>query len=40
MTHCPITLPNGQVVHSDPEIRSGTALFVRTRASQPLVEHL
>lgn len=27
----PLTLPDGSVVHSDPEIHSGTPVFVGTR---------
>jgi uncharacterized protein (DUF433 family) len=27
----PLTLPNGSVVHSDPEIRGGAPVFVGTR---------
>lgn len=30
-TSRPLTLPNGGIVHSDPEIHSGTPVFVGTR---------
>ncbi len=37
----PITLPDGSVVHSDPEIVSGTPVFVGTRVPvQTLVDYL
>lgn len=37
----PISLPDGRVVHSDPEIMSGTPVFVGTRVPvQTLVEYL
>jgi uncharacterized protein (DUF433 family) len=37
----PITLPDGSVVHSDPEILSGTLVFVGTRVPVgTLVEYL
>lgn len=37
----PIALPNGNVVHSDPEIMSGVPVFVGTRVPvQHLVEYL
>ncbi|HEU4561252.1 MAG TPA: DUF433 domain-containing protein [Longimicrobium sp.] len=37
----PIALPDGSVVHSDPEIMSGTPVFVGTRVPvQTLIDHL
>jgi len=37
----PIALPDGSVIHSDPEIVSGTPVFVGTRVPvQHLIEHL
>lgn len=37
----PTTLPDGSVVHSDPEILSGTPVFVGTRVPvQTLIEYL
>lgn len=37
----PLALPDGSVVHSDPEIMSGTPVFVGTRVPvQTLIEHL
>ncbi|HEU0014582.1 MAG TPA: DUF433 domain-containing protein [Longimicrobium sp.] len=37
----PTALPDGRVVHSDPEILSGTPVFVGTRVPvQNLVEYL
>lgn len=37
----PVTLPDGRIVHSDPEILSGTPVFVGTRVPlQTLVEYL
>ena len=37
----PVALPDGSVVHSDPEILSGTPVFVGTRVpAQTLVEYL
>jgi uncharacterized protein (DUF433 family) len=37
----PVALPDGSVVHSDPEILSGTPVFVGTRVPvQTLVEYL
>ena len=37
----PVALPNGSVVHSDPEIMSGTPVFVGTRVPvQTLIDHL
>jgi len=37
----PIALPDGRVVHSDPEITSGVPVFVGTRVPvQILLEHL
>jgi uncharacterized protein (DUF433 family) len=37
----PVALPDGSVVHSDPEILSGTPVFVGTRVPvQNLVEYL
>ena len=37
----PIALPNGNVVHSDPEIMGGTPVFVGTRVPvQALIDHL
>jgi len=37
----PTALPDGSVVHSDPEILSGTPVFVGTRVPvQTLVEYL
>ncbi len=37
----PVALPDGSVVHSDPEIMSGTPVFVGTRVPvQTLLEHL
>lgn len=37
----PVTLPDGSVVHSDPEILSGTPVFVGTRVPlQTLLEYL
>jgi uncharacterized protein (DUF433 family) len=37
----PIALPNGSVVHSDPEIMGGTPVFVGTRVPvQALIDHL
>lgn len=37
----PITLPDGSVVHSDPEIVSGTPVFVGTRVPvQTLLDYL
>jgi uncharacterized protein (DUF433 family) len=37
----PTALPDGRVVHSDPEILSGTPVFVGTRVPvQTLVEYL
>lgn len=41
MTDRPIALPDGRVVHSDPEILSGTPVFVGTRVpARTLVEYL
>lgn len=37
----PISLPDGSVVHSDPQIRSGTPVFVGTRVPvQTFVDYL
>jgi len=37
----PLALPDGSVVHSDPEIHSGTPVFVGTRVPvQTLVDYL
>jgi len=37
----PIALPDGSVVHSDPEIMSGVPVFVGTRVpASPLKEYL
>ena len=37
----PVALPDGSVVHSDPEIHSGTPVFVGTRVpAQTLIEYL
>lgn len=37
----PIALPDGSVVHSDPEIHSGTPVFVGTRVPvQTFVEYI
>ena len=37
----PTTLPDGSVVHSDPEILGGTPVFVGTRVPvQTLIDHL
>jgi uncharacterized protein (DUF433 family) len=37
----PVALPDGSVVHSDPEIMSGTPVFVGTRVPvQTLIDHL
>ena len=37
----PIALPNGAVVHSDPEILGGTPVFVGTRVPvQALIDYL
>ncbi|MDP9352748.1 MAG: DUF433 domain-containing protein [Chloroflexota bacterium] len=37
----PVALPDGSVIHSDPEILSGTPVFVGTRVPvQTLVEYL
>ena len=37
----PVALPDGAVVHSDPEIHSGTPVFVGTRVPvQTLIEYL
>lgn len=37
----PMALPDGSVVHSDPEIMGGTPVFVGTRVPvQVLVDHL
>ena len=37
----PVALPDGSVVHSDPEILSGTPVFVGTRVPvQTLIEYL
>ncbi len=37
----PVALPDGSVIHSDPEILSGTPIFVGTRVPvQTLVEWL
>ena len=37
----PISLPDGSVVHSDPEIMGGTPVFVGTRVPvQTLIDHL
>ena len=37
----PVTLPDGSVVHSDPEIHSGTPVFVGTRVPvQTLIDYL
>jgi uncharacterized protein (DUF433 family) len=37
----PVALPDGSVVHSDPEILSGTPVFVGTRVPvRTLVEYL
>jgi uncharacterized protein (DUF433 family) len=37
----PISLPDGSVVHSDPEILSGTPVFVGTRVPvRTLIEYL
>ncbi|HEV2148763.1 MAG TPA: DUF433 domain-containing protein [Longimicrobiaceae bacterium] len=39
--HRPVALPDGSVVHSDPEILSGVPVFVGTRVPvQTLVEYL
>ena len=42
MSHTrPMTLPDGSVVHSDPEVVSGTPVFVGTRVPvQTLVDYL
>ncbi len=37
----PTALPDGSVIHSDPEILSGTPVFVGTRVPvQALIDHL
>jgi len=37
----PVALPDGSVVHSDPEILSGTPVFVGTRVPvQTLIEYI
>lgn len=37
----PTTLPDGSVIHSDPEILGGTPVFVGTRVPvQALIDHL
>lgn len=37
----PVALPDGSVVHADPEILSGTPVFVGTRVPvQTLIEYL
>ena len=37
----PTALPDGRVVHSDPEIMGGTPVFVGTRVPvQSLIDHL
>ena len=37
----PIALPDGSVIHADPEILSGTPVFVGTRVPvQTLIEYL
>lgn len=37
----PLSLPDGSVIHRDPEILSGTPVFVGTRVpAQTLVEYL
>jgi uncharacterized protein (DUF433 family) len=39
--HRPTMLPDGNVVHSDPEIMGGTPVFVGTRVPvETLIEHL
>jgi uncharacterized protein (DUF433 family) len=41
LTDHPIALPDGRVVHSDPEVLSGTPVFVGTRVpARTLVEYL
>jgi uncharacterized protein (DUF433 family) len=40
-TKRPIALPDGSVIHSDPEILGGTPVFVGTRVPvQALIDHL
>ena len=37
----PMALPDGSVIHSDPEIMGGTPVFVGTRVPvQALIDHL
>jgi uncharacterized protein (DUF433 family) len=37
----PVALPDGSVVHSDPEIMGGTPVFVGTRVPvQTLIDHI
>ncbi|MCW5850144.1 MAG: DUF433 domain-containing protein [Anaerolineae bacterium] len=37
----PVALPDGSVVHSDPEIHSGTPVFIGTRVPvQTLIDYL
>jgi uncharacterized protein (DUF433 family) len=41
MSDRPIALPDGRVVHRDPEILSGTPVFVGTRVpARTLIEYL